>query len=575
MTSRSGPTAPAPFGSLGLDTPAVDRPDIRTLFSSGTTQDWRVLSGLSIYRWVLAGLLCITVYSGVAPEVFQVDRPALLPWCASLYLAAAALFTLCQILQRPPPIVQIFANVGTDIVAISLTIHAVGGIASGMGVLLFLPIAGAGILLRSRDSVLLAAMATISLLGLEFFTQIRSDPDAGAIAAAGVLGALLLIAAFVASTLSRRARMGEALAEQRRGEVLELARLNERIIRKMQIGILVVENDDRIRMLNQAAIELLDISEADIGVQISVAIPEIAAALERWRGQPHVSTGSTTIRAREQSLLLHFNVGGGNERLSTLIFIENAARIGEQAQQMKLASLGRLSASVAHEIRNPLSAISHASQLLGEFIGIKPEDQKLLDIINRHSRRINSIIEDMLSLSRRSDTHAEEVALREWTDHFLVEMREQEPQLAISLDWTAREQDLTLRVDTGHLHQVLRNLIDNAKMHAQPEDDQVRISIKVGVWPNSRRIYVDVQDNGRGIPEGEWQNIFDPFYTTSTKGTGLGLYIVRELCECNLAQLTYVPTGGIGTCFRITFARPDEWVAPESGMEAEQEAVQA
>jgi two-component system sensor histidine kinase PilS (NtrC family) len=233
-----------------------------------------------------------------------------------------------------------------------------------------------------------------------------------------------------------------------------------------------------------------------------------------------------------------------------LILLEDSAQLAHKTQQIKLASLGRLTASIAHEIRNPLGAISHAAQLLAESDKLDQGDKRLTEIICNHSKRVNTIIENVLQLSRRSASHPQELALANWLSEFKKEFVQMDGLRSKQLELDIEPEDVRIQVDPGHLHQVLTNLCQNAFEHAGDET-AVRLQVRRG---DKTAVWLDVVDNGPGIDAETAEQMFEPFYTTASSGTGLGLYIVRELCEINQARLSYHPVPEGGSSFRIRFA---------------------
>lgn len=230
-----------------------------------------------------------------------------------------------------------------------------------------------------------------------------------------------------------------------------------------------------------------------------------------------------------------------------------------RVQQSKLASLGRLSASIAHEIRNPVGAMSHAAQLLGESKALTQDDIRLTEIIQTHSSRVSHIIDNVLQLSRRDRSRPELLALKNWLDEFAAEfidtLQLQEGEFSVG----AIPQELEVRMDRSHLRQVLWNLCDNAIKYAS-ETGGIMVEVQAGRLQEGKgRPYIEVLDCGLGIDKLTADKIFEPFFTARSGGTGLGLYISRELCELNRATLVYLDRPGGGSIFRIVFADPDRW----------------
>jgi two-component system sensor histidine kinase PilS (NtrC family) len=253
----------------------------------------------------------------------------------------------------------------------------------------------------------------------------------------------------------------------------------------------------------------------------------------------------------------------GERRGPILVFLEDASLMNARVQQSKLASLGRLSASIAHEIRNPVGAMSHAGQLLAESEGLSQDDLRLTDIIRTHADRVSGIIENVLQLSRRESSKSERFLLKPWLQDFTSEFSRtlelQEGELAV----TDVPDDLEVRMDPTHLRQVLWNLCDNAVKYAS-ETGGILVELQAGQMQRTGRPFLEVLDQGHGVDPATIDKIFEPFFTDRSGGTGLGLYISRELCELNRATLVYQPRTPGGSIFRIVFADPDRWEVVDS-----------
>jgi two-component system, NtrC family, sensor histidine kinase PilS len=238
-----------------------------------------------------------------------------------------------------------------------------------------------------------------------------------------------------------------------------------------------------------------------------------------------------------------------------------------------LASLGRLTASIAHEIRNPLGAISHASQLLGEAENLGASDRRLLEIINNHSKRVNQIIENILQLSRRRPAAPEPVNLRQWLPQFIADYKTSKSngnQLNIALQEhgllahknrheydDTQEQQLAAKFDLSQLQQVLTNLCDNGLRYGSAQPGRPDLRIEIGL-DSHQQPYIRVVDYGPGISDENRKHLFEPFFTTENTGSGLGLYICKELCEANQALIGYERTAQQESCFHIQLAHPDK-----------------
>ena len=243
--------------------------------------------------------------------------------------------------------------------------------------------------------------------------------------------------------------------------------------------------------------------------------------------------------------------------MATLIVLEDRARLTAEVQQLKLASLGRLTAGIAHEIRNPLGAISHAAQLLGESPDLPDTDRRMIDIINRHSHRVNDVVENILRLSRQDMPRLETLRLADWIDKVAASLRQVHDLDAEQLFSEVSPDNTTVHVDPGQLQQVIDILVDNAVCHFDRDLGQLRIRLAGGASPGAGGPYIELRDNGPGIAGDDASHLFEPFFTTRHEGTGLGLYIARQLCEANQIRLEYLNTPTEGSCFRLSFPHPN------------------
>lgn len=521
-------------------------------------EEWRVVRALNLYRWVLAVTACALTLSGVITELFELMWPALFTgaWIGYLLLCLPTSFAAHW--RKPGLRLQLYLLVAIDIAYVVALVLSSTGVNSGLGMLLIVPIAGASILLPARTSAALAAVASLSLLGQEVWRQFLYVGGDASMAQAGILGLLLFFSALTANALANRARYSAELAASRKSELDDMATLNERIIQRMQIGLVVVDEQRRIRLLNRAARQMLGLQHNSVGQLLAAVAPPLAWTLEAWQHSPSLT--AEPFNTGQYALLPRFTRLGHGLDTPVLIFLEDAHRASEQAQQMKLAALGHLTASIAHEIRNPLSAISHASQLLDESIHLDASDHHMLDIVRRHSGRIEQIIQSVLGLSRRGKTEPSKIQLKDWLAGAISDYshgREDAPHFIVD----EIEPGLHLQCDPNQLRQILYNLWENAELHARVPGRELEVRLSATRTGNA--ICLDVADNGPGLRGHSLTQLIEPFFTTTREGTGLGLYIVRELCEGNFARLDVVAQdeNTPGTCFRISFAAPDSWEA--------------
>jgi two-component system sensor histidine kinase PilS (NtrC family) len=241
------------------------------------------------------------------------------------------------------------------------------------------------------------------------------------------------------------------------------------------------------------------------------------------------------------------------------VFLEDTTVIAEQVQQTKLAALGRLSASIAHEIRNPVGAMSHAGQLLGESPNLAPEDKRLTEIIRKNADRVSAIINNVLQLSRREETNLERLSLRAWIEDFREEFCATMQWPVSRLPVSGPDTEIEVHADASQIRQVVWNLCDNAIKHAVKEHAEELVEIRYGRLGPSARPFLEVADRGAGVAPEQAERIFEPFYSGERRGTGLGLFLARELAQTSRATLLYEPRSGGGSLFRVVFADPQRW----------------
>ncbi|HDP89105.1 MAG TPA: PAS domain-containing protein [Thioalkalivibrio sp.] len=517
-------------------------------------EGWRSLRLFNLYRLLVATLLLGLWLADIHPQSPGQFDPRLFVTTDILYIALAALAFVTGHLRFPPFLIQIVVLVVFDIACIVLLMHASGGITSGVGMLLIPVIAAASLLVPARLAASFAALASIALLADQGLSQWFEADYALSYAQTGILGATLFVTAIIAIILARRAEESAALATRRGVDLADLTALNEHILERMQSGILVVDDDGNIRSINEAAWQLLGSPPHGNPYELRQLSPELLAARDDWlqtRRAGPVRLRPDLVSGRE--LQARFTRLEFTTQPATLIALENAADLNRQLQDEKLLSLGRLTANIAHEIRNPLGAISHAAQLLHESEALDPGDARLATIIHEQSGRVNEIIQDVLRLSRREPARPVAIALEPWLAGFADEFATGKGLNRRQLRITVTPVHAEVMFDRGQLHQLLWNLCSNAVKYGTPAGEEPRVDINAGLSTYAAGAFLEVVDYGPGIPADLRAQLFEPFFTTSAQGTGLGLYIARELCENNHSRIEYLPVPTGGSCFRILF----------------------
>ncbi len=525
----------------------------------GPAFNWRVLGILNLYRVLVPPVLLSLYYVG-GPRGILLQDPRIFFGALAAYFSFG-IASIVVVRQRLAPIgVQTILQAAADLCALILILHSCGGIASGLGLLLLVPVGGLAFLLPMRSALFLAAVAALSVLGDTIWQQYSERGDSGTYATAGLLGAVLFVIAAAASFVASRMRESEDLVRQKDVDLANLADLSQYIVQHLRESLLVVDAADRIRLINESAAEILGDVKAVPGALLGEVSPRLLYSLSTWRQSERDERAPSNFVAADGARVIqpHFAPLGDSSPGPTLIFLEDTSLMAERVQQSKLAALGRLSASIAHEIRNPVGAMSHAGQLLAESPSIGPEERRLTDIIRNNSERVSTIINNVLQLSRREATRPERLDLADWLEDFVLEFSEtmQVPTAQIGLQEEAV--GLEVRFDPSQLHQAVWNLCDNGIKYGEIRDG-VSVEIKIGRLRSNERPFLEVADCGPGIEAALVERIFEPFFTGRKGGTGLGLFIARELCQLNRAILLYEPRACGGSVFRIVFADPQRW----------------
>ncbi|MEY2854430.1 MAG: hypothetical protein RL030_1562 [Pseudomonadota bacterium] len=526
---------------------------------------WRVMGLVNLYRLIVAAGLFVAALFQDSRDVFNIAHPSQMLLACTLWIVAGiGLMALRRI-----PGVKLrwlaLAHAVVDSVAIGFVLWTAGGVASGLGILLLLPIGAMALLSSNRDAFFMAAIASVALLVQQFAVNTRTGGDANLYIAAGVLGLVVFITALCVRPLANRLIESEALVRRQEVDLANLAQLSQYIVQHLRESILVVDDQDRIRLINESAAQMLGDTVAVPGALLGEVSPRLLFLLAGWRQNGQTSRDHNFAAADGARLIQpHFARLGSDHPGPVLVFLEDPGALAEKVQQTKLAALGRLSASIAHEIRNPIGAMSHAGQLLAESSTISAEDRRLTQIIEDNAGRVSRIIGNVLEMSRRGNFQPERIELATWLNEFRDEFAAT-AQLSGDalrvLDPLQVEPNLDVRADPSQLHQVLWNLCQNAITHGRREDGSVDVVLRYGRLGSNGRPFLEVADRGQGISPEDSERAFEPFFTRAAQGTGLGLFLARELAQTNGATLLLDSAPGGGSVFRLVFTDPSRWEA--------------
>ncbi len=547
-------------------TPLIRPPPIQT----GVAQDaasldlvWRVVALANLYRLLLPPVL-FTVYlftrpspsvGGTNPQLFQI--------VCVVYWVLGGLFAFGGRGHWPSRRIMVVAHTLLDSTAVAVLLYCSGGAGSGLGILLVIPVGAMALLAEGRTAFANAAIAALAILVQQIFSAAFGSAPTTDYPLAGMQGGVIFLVALLAWPVSARLRESEALVRRAALDLANLAQVSQYIVQHLRESILVVDPDDYIRLINESAAQVLGEANAVPGALLGEVSPRLLYLLSTWRTDDLMEPDgdSQTMLAADGARLIrpHFAPLGDTNPSPVIVFLEDTGEIAAKVQQTKLAALGRLSASIAHEIRNPVGAMSHAAQLLAESPALSEEDRRLTQIMQTNSTRVSGIIDNILQLSRREAPRPEQLSLAAWVARFREEFcaTVQMPEQQLMIDGAA--EDVQVRIDGSQLHQIVWNLCQNAVTHALPNGSDAGMLLRFGRLGGVGRPYLQVADRGPGITAADAERIFEPFFTRAQRGTGLGLFLARELSAANGATLLYEAREGGGSIFRIVFADPKRW----------------
>jgi two-component system sensor histidine kinase PilS (NtrC family) len=520
--------------------------------ASQTVDFWRSLHYFSLYRLALAVLL---VFFGVAfsSELSLGVRSWKLFFIASLLYAAIVLLSFIPLRLRWPNFTwQLAIQEGGDIVGLTALSYMSGGIRSNIGLLLLVSLAAASIISRGTNTLFFAALASLAMLLSHAYAILYADADISQFLQVGLLCVSYFAVAGLTHVLAKYAVDSQELAQRRGRDLFSMYEASRLVMRDMHDGVVVVDGAGMITQMNLCAERLLH-KVFNPGNTLAETFPMLFGQYAVWKQTGHASRSTQPLDAGVQARLRFVAIDQA-EGSGAVIFLEDMQRVKAEAQQIKLAALGRLTANIAHEVRNPLSSISYATELMQEE-SVDANQQKLLKIVLDNTHRINQIVEDVMQLNKRDRAQPELFDLAEKLQVLVQEFNAAE-RISSGIVVLSTMRDVQIPFDVGHFHQVLWNLCRNALRYCSKSPGSVMLEMGVV----NDQLMLAVQDDGAGVPAEQQSKLFEPFFTTTADGTGLGLYVAKELCEANGARLEYRDEQK-GACFQIFFRGLDRYGA--------------
>jgi len=501
-----------------------------------------VLRIYSIYRLLVSVILLSATISKVEAFYLYIAYPQLLLISCWAYLIINVVIVCLPIFTNK---IQVFILGILDVGLLALIFSAGGGIPSGIGNLLVISVAISNIMLIGLSGIALAAFASCCLVYITFF--LYTDLH---LLHAAVLGVLCFVCAFFMQGLARKIRTSTTLVQTQAQDIVELEELNNQIVQRLDIGCLLVDEGYNIQLANNRAINMLDCLDYH-GRYLGQLSSSLQTELLQWKSKQVISNTQIKIK-NNLTVQVNFQQFNFSNKQHVLIFLEDMQRVNDKANQLKQASLAAMAGSIAHEIRNPLGAISYASQLLATSYELNNDDKRMVEIIDNHVKRVNSIIESVLQITGRKEVNLQPINLtsfiQKYSDDLTATLNsKQHIFLNIAQD------NLTVMFDRQQLTQILNNLVQNALYFSAAKNDVAKVWLNVNFNQNTNLITLEVIDDGAGVDASNVVKIFEPFFSTRKTGSGLGLYISKELCELNQAYLNYCKSDIGGSCFTIIF----------------------
>lgn len=513
----------------------------------------RVVSYLSVFRLLISLILLYAFFTDLVVTPIVLDKSAI-GGTALLSYFIMAVYLAFDTRRRTAKSYSIaLATTFTDILFLSVLLFIFGRLESGIAILLIFTSASAAVLLPLRIALFYASVVVLAFIGESLVGWLIHGESTSELIQAGLYGATALTTALLVNLLSRWLKDYRLIAERQADQLTRMEQVNELVIRRMRNGVLAVDADGEIQLMNESAWFLLGSPKANERTLATIS-PQLETALTDWVDNPSVEVAPMTLRGSQARIVPKFVALPGVSSIRVLIFLEDNEVISQRAVEMSAHLLANLSGSIAHEIRNPLAAISHAAQLLEESDEIAESDLRLVDIIHSQSGRMNGIVENILQLSRHEKSRPDIFELVPFLNQISVETKNSLPGINLTVKIDSKDNETLVLFDRSQLHQAVWKLLENANRHARLDAAIPQVELTMKHLPQTGYCVISIEDNGPGIPEGNMKRIFEPFFTTHKQGSGLGLYIARQLCDVNQAELTVDSKIGSYSRFHVRMA---------------------
>lgn len=499
------------------------------------------------YRFIIAvSLLLITTITQYVDAVASTHPTFYLLLLALYFICCSLQWLMLRYTHHFPLSLQFLALFIVDVVAFSSLTFASDGPSLQISLLFVMTIFTASLLLEQKKALIITLVSVICVIYQHFIGSLFNVSSMNNIGNSALL-AFLFFAVYALGQLAvGRFHNLENTNLNQAQELRRLQEINSYILEQIEIGYMVLDENYHVVLTTPAGCDFLGIAPtfAYQKQPLYNIQPELFDVLH-FEGL--IDGDTFQFEAKNSLYQLHIQVKKlkiPNQAL-TLLVLQDARTLNQRVQQLKLAALGQLSASIAHEIRNPLAAIVQANDLIHDA----PQEQQVMlsSMISKQAQRIDKIVQDTLNMVRSKETRASLLDLAQFIPEFLAE------DLADVLNKidTFIEKDVSIYFDESQLRQVLINLLRNALRH---NNQITHKNIELHVYTQHNHARIEVLDFGSGVATTDIASLFKPFFSTEINGTGLGLYLSHSFCEANQAKLYYVEQQQ-GACFRIECLR--------------------
>ncbi len=532
--------------------------------SANTDLAWRIVGLTNLYR-LLAVLVLVAIYVTTQPvPVFGNAAPQLFRVALITYFLLAGLLALAGRRHWPGRRSLVLTHALIDALAVSVLTYASGGVASNLAVLLVIPVGSMALLAVGREGLVIAAMASLAILVQQIASQADGFSTVGDYPLAGVMGAVIFLVAASAWPVAKRLRESEAQVRRQEVDLANMAQLSQYIVQRLRESILVVDPTDRIRLINESAAEMLGDQIATPGALLGEVSPRLLYLLTMWRGTPNplpTEEGSGTFAAADGVRIIepHFAPLGVADPSPVLIFLEDTSTLAARVQQSKLAALGRLTASIAHEIRNPVGAMSHAAQLLGEASGLGEAELRMTEIVRSNAQRVSVIVDNVLRLSRRERPRPELIRLSEWCARFRDEFCETTQCNPARFKLQLAASELEALIDPSQLHQIMWNLCENALRHGRAEQLDADVEVQLLRSRVTGGCAWKSPIVAPASPRPTRSGSSSPSTPAASKARDWDCSWRASWRKSTARRCLYEPRKGGGSLFRLVFADPSRW----------------